>query len=376
MRNCVDRTRATRARQRLPNQKRRAYERRHFPACVAHPAILLVATLITLAVSADTLTAATVAADSRARFVGDYGMLVDLAASGAAWVEDAVDPTDDYSARFYFKLPSQSCVSCSLIVFEATSSSAGRRLTLGIRSTGGTPGRMVIFLTAQHQLGTSTATLPVELGGWHSAAIRWQASSSGRVELELDGNRTTTLTNLSLGGATIDRVRLGSLDSTPELTGPLFVDEFDSGPFAFELIEDRLLAPPETLLPTGWSGTNPPTFAWSAVPGALSYELRVQNVDRGYEEVFNSEVDGLSLTLDSPLPWTERHVWAVRTRSVAGFGQLSSWTSFRLSCGVSCASEVFSDGFEDGHLGRWTLAQPSSPPAGSATAHSGHVEQP
>ena len=327
-------------------------------------ALALLQCVLLTAVVPPSTQAATVSADARARFVGDYGMLVDLSAGGAAWVEDQVNSTDDYRARFYFKLPPQSCLDCSITLLEATSTSGGgHHLSMGVRNAGSTPGPMEAFLTAQHQLGSSTTTIPITLSGWHSAAISWEASASGRARLELDGSRSEGISGLALQGATIDVVRLGSLDDVPELSGPLYIDEFASGPVAFELIEDQLLAPPELLQPSGWSEQNPPTFAWTAVPGASSYELRVQNVDRGYEEVFTGEVAGQSLTLDLPLQWSERHVWAVRTRSVAGFGDLSPWMPFRLSCGVDCASVVFSDDFESGTVGRWSSALPGSPPS-------------
>ncbi len=46
-------------------------------------------------------------------------MLVDLSADGAAWVEDVIHATDEYRARFYFKLPPQSCLEIFSDDFES-----------------------------------------------------------------------------------------------------------------------------------------------------------------------------------------------------------------------------------------------------------------
>jgi hypothetical protein len=78
--------------------------------------------------------------------------------------------------------------------------------------------------------------------------------------------------------------------------------------------------------PSGSTSSTAPTFAWSAVPGASSYQIQVDDDDDFSSAEVDSEVSGTSFTPATPLAAGSYH-WRVRADTDCGHGAWSpAWS--------------------------------------------------
>ena len=80
--------------------------------------------------------------------------------------------------------------------------------------------------------------------------------------------------------------------------------------------------------PKGTIITTTPTFSWSAVKSAQTYELRV--LDRGGWVLKKTAIRGLSYTSQAPLPANSNLTWQVRAMTARGAGSWSEKLAFRI----------------------------------------------
>ena len=121
--------------------------------------------------------------------------------------------------------------------------------------------------------------------------------------------------------------------SAPTVTSPV---RFDAAPRYHAALPPTndvptLLQPGGSTAPGSEVATTTPTFTWTAVSGAQSYGLYVeQQANGGYVRIFDSELRGLNLTDTSytlPAQWltrTYRYRWLVRARTATGWREYSS----------------------------------------------------
>jgi len=81
--------------------------------------------------------------------------------------------------------------------------------------------------------------------------------------------------------------------------------------------------------PTGTVTTYTPTFSWSAVKGARTYELRV--IEHGRWVLKMTRIKGLSYTSQAPLPANSNLTWQVRAITARGAGSWSKRLAFRVT---------------------------------------------
>ncbi|MEZ6060825.1 MAG: hypothetical protein R3C19_10710 [Planctomycetaceae bacterium] len=72
-------------------------------------------------------------------------------------------------------------------------------------------------------------------------------------------------------------------------------------------------------------GTDPrPTISWSELPGAVRYDMWVNNVTTGESQVLrNTDVTGTSLTPDQDLEFGRYHIWI---RGIDALGRPAAWS--------------------------------------------------
>ncbi|MCA9037511.1 MAG: hypothetical protein KDA91_20395 [Planctomycetaceae bacterium] len=86
----------------------------------------------------------------------------------------------------------------------------------------------------------------------------------------------------------------------------------------------RVATPPTNLLPTGRVATSTPTLTWEGVPGAVSYEVWVNNETAPVRAVLATNLNSLSYTPSSDLPIGRYIFW---TRARNAFGTYSNWST-------------------------------------------------
>jgi hypothetical protein len=87
----------------------------------------------------------------------------------------------------------------------------------------------------------------------------------------------------------------------------------------------RVSTPPVLVGPTGRTSVANPTLTWQSVPGALNYEVWINNVSVPVGKIYNpSGISSLSYTVPANLPIGQYTFW-VRARNQFGFN--SSWST-------------------------------------------------
>ena len=320
-----------------------------------------VLTLTSMVVIASGAQSSTIEARAEARFAGDFGMRVELDSVLPAYVEDYLPNVETVSSRFYFKLPAQECLAnCSMNLLHGTDAAEQHSFFVSVRKdTLETPPKYEVALSVQYPGYSNLDGIPIELGNWYMVTVRWK-STTGWVSMAVEGIPGSVIMNgLSLAGMRVDSIKVGAVKDHTGLVGPLYIDEYASAETGgFPPITDQLLPAPTLGSPSGQVSDNPPTFNWSAVPGATGYELRIQNADQGFSEIFRGEVTSTSFVPSSLLLLNQDYVWAVRTRSDVGLGPLSNTGMFEMVCGGVGQPVIFEDQFpENDPFGAWTVVE-------------------
>src|SRR5262249_21677549 len=90
------------------------------------------------------------------------------------------------------------------------------------------------------------------------------------------------------------------------------------------------LARPTPNGPAGGVSAATPTFDWTAITGATSYRVRVDDLTTGVTNVRTATVNGLTWTPGADLKAGHRYRWYVTALNGAGLGRLSVSRDFRV----------------------------------------------
>ena len=290
-----------------------------------------VALLVLSVLFSGPLSASEINAKRSASFAGEWGMRLNLNdLSGVAYVEDQFTTASAYRGRIYLRVDEAVSSRCpsgfTLPIMRVGDASMSYSVEVGVLDSSG-----VKKLYLDTPSSSPAIEFDITLGAWQAVELAWESdATSSRTTLTLVGVQSTMDTDLGNLSKSVELVRLGDVDASHNCSGG-FVD-FDeyagTAGASIPLITDELLAPPKLLAPKGSVDDNPPTFTWAPVPGAQSYELRVFNTTQGGTDVYIGEVTSTSFQLPQPIAVADTHSWRVRTRSTAGYGQLSSGQSF------------------------------------------------
>jgi hypothetical protein len=154
-------------------------------------------------------------------------------------------------------------------------------------------------------------------------------------------NRNVT-TNQVLQSGTVTADSLGrvTIPSVQVLTGN-----------GNRLTLDAVLATPVLQAPSGLTPLMSPTMTWSAVAGAASYDVRINNLSTGQSPVIQTNVSGTSYTSANPMGIGKYRVW-VRAKTTTGV--LSSWSASRdFQINTAAVLNSFPNAFNDSILMTW-----------------------
>jgi hypothetical protein len=171
------------------------------------------------------------------RYVGAFGLQVNVSASEAAYVEDDSPGNErQYRARFYLNTNLLAmAVGDEFELFTGYTGTGARQFSLLLRRTAARKELRLLTrrddgVEVQTPAGSETA-LPNE---WHRVEIYLGAASSpntpdGQFALVLDGVLRPSLSNLDNDQAQVGNVRLGAVAAVDAgTTGSFVVDEFES----------------------------------------------------------------------------------------------------------------------------------------------------
>jgi S-layer family protein len=181
--------------------------------------------------------ASDLAVNAGARYFGAFGLQVNVAAAGPAYVEDDSPGVERrYRARFYVNANGLTLASGDEFELFSAYSAAGVRQLSVLLGRSGTLNRL--RLSARRDDGVyvetpagSEAPFPRE---WHTVEIDWKAATSassgdGALALWVDGKAQPGLTGLENDQGQVGLARLGAVAGLdPGTTGSFVVDEFDS----------------------------------------------------------------------------------------------------------------------------------------------------
>ena len=196
-----------------------------------------------------------------------------------------------------FETNSGTLVSGALTIQSATDTLNENGTTtstiLTVTRSGSTLSSLIVNLSSSDTSEVSVPSNVVIPAGQASATFTVSAVNDGLI----DGTRTATITASSSGGVTSETFTLTVLDRT------------------------------SPLLPGGvqTAATPRPTFTWTAVSNAASYEIWVNNITTGESQVVGTtNISTTSYTMPVDLPIATYRVWV---RGFTSEGQASLWSA-------------------------------------------------